>query len=108
MQVRNQRYEASLVVRVSGRLDAVTAPAFEAHCQQVLQQGERDLILEFGGMDYLSSAGLRSILVVAKATGAAGGQFALANAGGMVRNIFEISGFLRMFRVIETLELPAA
>ena len=108
MQIQNGRCGASLVVQVSGRLDAVSTPAFEAHCQQAVQQGERALILDFGPLEYLSSAGLRSILVVAKAVGAAGGEFALANAQGIVREVFEISGFLRMFRVLESLDVPAA
>ncbi|MCY2990385.1 MAG: STAS domain-containing protein [Planctomycetota bacterium] len=108
MQIQNDRCGTSLVVRVSGRLDAVSSAAFEAHCQQAVQQGERALILDFGPLEYLSSAGLRSILVVAKAMGAVGGEFALANARGIVREVFEISGFLRMFRVLDSLDAPAA
>ena len=108
MQIQNDRCGTSLVVRVSGRLDAVSTPAFEAHCQQAVQQGERALILDFGPLEYLSSAGLRSILIVAKAVGATGGEFALANARGIVREVFEISGFLRMFRVLESLDAPVA
>ncbi len=108
MQIQNDRCGTSLVVRVSGRLDAVSTPAFEAHCQQAVQQGERALILDFGPLEYLSSAGLRSILIVAKAVGAAGGEFALANTRGIVREEFEISGFLRMFRVLESLDVPVA
>ena len=51
MQLQNKRRGASPVVRVSGRLDAVTPPAFEAHCQQSHARGERALILDFGLLD---------------------------------------------------------
>jgi anti-anti-sigma factor len=108
MQLQNERHGASLVVRVSGRLDAVTTPAFEAHCQQALAQGERALILDFGPLEYLSSAGLRGVLAVAKSVGAAGGEFTLANARGLVREVLDISGFLRMFRLLDSLDAPAA
>ena len=108
MEIQNERHGASLVVRVSGRLDAVSTPAFEAHCQEAIKQGERALILDFGPLEYLSSAGLRSILIVAKSMDAAGGEFALANARGLVREVFEISGFLGMFRCLDSLDAPAA
>ncbi len=108
MQIHNERYGASLVVRVSGRLDAVSAPAFEAHCQQAIAGGERAMILDCGPLEYLSSAGLRSILIVAKSLSAAGGEFALANAGGLVREVLEMSGFMPMFRCLESLDAPPA
>jgi anti-sigma B factor antagonist len=108
MQIQNERYGASMVVRVAGRLDAVTAPAFEAHCQQAIAGGERALILDCGSLEYLSSAGLRSILIVAKSLGAAGGEFALANARGLIREVLEISGFLGMLRCLESLDTPQA
>ncbi len=108
MEIHSDRCGDSLVVRVSGRLDAVGAPAFEAHCQQAIERGERALILDSGQLEYLSSAGLRSILTVAKSLGAAGGEFALANARGVIREVFEVSGFLGMFRCIESLDVPSA
>lgn len=108
MQLVNDRHGSVLVVRVSGRLDAVTTPAFDAHCRQALAAGERDLFLDFGGLEYISSAGLRGVLTAAKAVAAASGQFALVNPQGMVRQVLDISGFLRMFKILEALDSPAA
>ena len=73
-----------------------------------LRQGERALILDFGSLEYLSSAGLRGVLTVAKSVGAAGGEVTLANVQGIVRQVLDISGFLRMFRVLDSLDTPAA
>ncbi len=108
MQIQNERCGASLVVHVEGRLDSITTPAFEVHCLQAVAQGERALILDFSTLDYLSSNGLRSILVIAKAVAAGGGECVLANAQGIVREVFELSGFLRMFRFIDSLEASVA
>lgn len=108
MELQNQRRGASLVVRVSGRLDAVSASLFEAHCQREIEQGERALILDLGPLEYLSSAGLRSILIVGKSLGAVGGALSLANAQGLVREVLDISGFLGMFRLLDSLDMPAA
>ncbi len=108
MQLQNERRGASLVVRVSGRLDAVSTPTFEAHCQQAIAQGERALILDFAPLEYISSAGLRGVLAVAKSVAAAGGDFALANARGLVRQVLDVSGFLGMFRLLDSLDTPTA
>jgi len=108
MQLANERHGNALVVRVSGRLDAVTAPAFEAHCQQALAAGERDVILDFAGLEYISSAGLRGVLTAAKSVAAGSGEFALANAHGIVRQVLDISGFLRMFKILDSLDTPTA
>jgi len=107
MEIKSQRLDASLVVSISGRLDAFTAPDFEAHCRRIIGEGERALILDFANLEYLSSAGLRAILSVAKAMSAAGGQISLANARGPVREVFEISGFLGIFRVLDSLDTSA-
>ncbi len=108
MELQNERRGASLVVRVSGRLDANSTPAFEAHCQQAVAEGQRALILDFGPLEYISSAGLRGVLAVAKSVDAVGGEFALANARGLVRQVLDISGFLGMFRLLDSLDTPAA
>ncbi len=107
MELENERRGPSLVVRVSGRLDAVSTPAFEAHCQQALAQGARALILDFGPLEYISSAGLGGVLAIAKSVGAAGGEFTLANARGLVREVLDISGFLGVFRLLDSLDTPA-
>ncbi len=66
----------------TGRLDAATTPAFEAHCQQAARRGRADLILDFGPLEYISSARTARRPATAKAAGAAGGEFTLANAQG--------------------------
>jgi anti-sigma B factor antagonist len=97
-----------LVVRISGRLDAVTTPAFEAHCGQALAAGERNLTLDFAALEYISSAGLRGVLTAAKSVAAVDGEFALAGAHGIVQQVLDISGFLRMFKIVDALDTPAA
>ena len=59
MQVTRQRSGEKLVVTLSGRLDASTAPEFDARLDL---QGVRELILDFLACDFISSAGIRSIM----------------------------------------------
>lgn len=93
-----------LVVTVKGRMDAVTAPDFEKNCAEAIDGGEKSLVVDLGGLEYISSAGLRGILSTAKKLKAAQGQIAFANLSGMVQEVFAISGFTAMFSVYATVE----
>ena len=106
MKVEGTKKDNAVVVTVTGRMDAVAAPQFERACAAWLDQGERSLIVDMSGLEYCSSMGLRSILIIAKRLQASGGRFALAGLGGPVREVFRIAGLLPVFSVFET--IPSA
>src|SRR5579872_2115459 len=93
-----------MVLRVAGRLDAVTALDFEMACHQHLDAKTPRVVMDLQGVDYLASAGLRAILMAGKQVKAAGGEFALCGLKGPVKNTFELSGFHRLFPVFDSLE----
>jgi len=88
---------SAMVIRVSGRLDAVTAQDFEKQCTDILSGGENNLVVDLSGVEYISSAGLRSFLVVGKKLKAANGTLSLSGLQGMVKEVFEMSGFATLF-----------
>jgi anti-sigma B factor antagonist len=95
----------AVVVSVQGRVDAANATLFEAHCRrQMTEHARTNLVLDLGGVEYLSSAGLRAVLSLGKQTKAAGGKLVLCGIKGTVREIFELAGFLDLFPVAETFE----
>lgn len=96
------------VVRVTGRLDAATSGEFEQACEQAIAAGAHTLILEVGQLRYVSSAGLRVVLSAAKAVQGKGGTLCVAGLGGMVREVFEISGFSGLFPQHESVEAAVA
>ena len=81
------------VVVFGGRLDGVGAPEVEAHCRALIDGSDVRLLLDLAEVEYISSAGLRSLLVVAKQIKAAGGVLVLCCLTPMVREVMEISGF---------------
>jgi anti-sigma B factor antagonist len=87
----------AVVLTVKGRLDAATAPEFSTVCDSLIDAGDITLIADFGQLDYISSAGLRSILAAAKKLKSLQGQISFCNLGGMVKDVFNISGFTTMF-----------
>ena len=91
MSLREER--GSTVIATDGRVDTLTAPKFEAYCVAAIDGGARRVVLDFSRVAYISSAGLSSVLAVAKHAGRAGGTFAVSGLSGMVKEIFAISGF---------------
>ena len=78
-------------LKVSGRLDTTTAPSLEASVSEVVGTCEK-LVLDFAGLEYISSAGLRVILKAQKAMTAKGGM-KLLHVNETIMEIFEITGF---------------
>jgi anti-anti-sigma factor len=101
----DERIDNDLVsVALAGRLDSMTAPEVEQRLLARATAASVNLVLDLSGLDYISSAGLRVILMVAKRTKAAQGQFVLCGMKEQIRTIFEVSGFLTILRVVERCE----
>lgn len=99
MDITTTTAEAATVLAVSGRMDAISAPEFETACKDVQSRGVTTVIADLGQLEYISSAGLRSILTSAKQLKAAGGTLKFCGLTGMVADVFKVSGFLKMFKV---------
>jgi anti-anti-sigma factor len=87
------------VGRIEGRLDVQGAAILETYAQQRFSAGDTRLVLDLGGVDYISSAGLRSLLVVAKKVQAANGCLVLCALTPMVLNVMTISGFQHFLKI---------
>ena len=89
-----------------GRLDTLTAPEGEKTALAALAAHEK-LALDLTGLDYLSSAGLRTLLRLAKQAKKDGKQFAITGAAGIVKEVLENSGLDMLLTMYDALsELP--
>ena len=102
MNIQTSKESSAMVVKVTGRLDAVTAPEYEQQFTALITGGETRFVVDFEKLDYISSAGLRVLLATAKQIKAKSGQIHLANIGGAVREVFDISGFGSIFPMHES------
>jgi anti-anti-sigma factor len=93
-----------VVILVSGRMDAESAPQFEDKCKACIAEGHTGLIVDLGELTYVSSMGLRSFITVAKTLQDKGGALRLCRLKGLVKQVFEITGLLGMFRVYDSVE----
>ena len=87
---------------VSGRIDLSNADAFKDAMSSALAKTKTALVLDFSGVDYISSAGLRSLMIVFKAGKAEGKTFAIAALQPLVTEIFTISRFNLVFPLFDT------
>ena len=99
MEFQTRKETGGVVVSLSGRLDAVTAPEYEKRVRELMEGGEVCFVIDFERLDYISSAGLRGLLVTARQLKAKGGQLRFANVQGGVRSVFDMSGFVSMFPI---------
>jgi stage II sporulation protein AA (anti-sigma F factor antagonist) len=102
MDVDTRREGNVTVVSLAGKLDAVTSPAFEQQMRGTIEGGNHAIVVDLAQLDYISSAGLRALLVLAKQVKARGGKACLANVSGNVRSVFDMSGFATIFEVVES------
>ncbi len=79
------------VLALEGRLDTVTSPELESAVKEVLP-GITELVLDFGKLEYISSAGLRVLLSAHKALSGVG-SMTLCNVNDAIMEIFEVTGF---------------
>lgn len=94
--IKNANGEA-LTVQVVGRLDTTTAPSLEAELKDSFDDTD-SLVLDFKDLEYVSSAGLRVILMAQKTMSKKGGM-RLINVNSVVMDVFEVTGFVDILTI---------
>lgn len=88
------------VLAIKGRLDTFSAPQLAAKAEALYHRGVNDIVLDMSGCDFVSSAGLR-VLVIMQKHAAVDGSLLLRNVHPDVTNIFEITEFDKILEVEE-------
>ncbi len=96
-----------LVVIPAIRLDTNNSPEVAEKITEKIQNGELKIVFDFSKTDYISSAGLRVILVAAKLLKPASGKMALCNANDQILEVLEISGFHSIVKHFDNLDAAA-
>lgn len=93
-----------VVLAPEGRIDSATAKSFETATLELIEAGETRIAIDLEQIDYISSAGLRVVLLAGKRLKTAGGVLTLCNLKPSIREVFEISGFIGLFAVSDSRE----
>lgn len=107
MKVETRREGLTVIVSPSGRLDGVGAPVLEAALSEIASGGG-SAVLDGREIGYISSAGIRALLVGAKAFAQEGGELSVAALRPECRTVIELSGLLSVLRYHETVQATPA
>jgi len=91
-----------LILRPVGRIDNETSPDFQTRLLGSLTNAGAVVLVDFSAVDYISSAGLRALMMGSKQSKVAKGRLAVAALGSIVKEIFEISRFSLVVDVFDT------
>ena len=95
MELIKHNENEKVIISASGRIDTNTAPAFEAEIKECIAECS-ELVLDFAGVEYISSAGLRVLLTTQK-TMSKIGSMKLIHVSDVIMDIFNITGFVDIF-----------
>ncbi len=94
MEINTERVGNALIVMPSeNRVDGTNARDFQVGLEEAIDQEDRSVVFDAETLTYISSAGLRAILLVVKSINRQGGKFAVCSLSDPIREIFSISGF---------------
>ncbi len=99
MELTHEPRDAGTLVRLTGDLDASASPSTQQALEALVTAGHARLAIDCRGLRFLSSAGLRVLLLLAKRVSSVGGRIVLFGLNARVADVFEISGFDTIFRI---------
>lgn len=99
MLVNKDKVENAVILRCEGRLDSTTSTQLENLINKEIDAGEKTVLLDFGGIDYLSSAGMRVLLSMTKRLKANEGSFKIFSLHEDVKEIIHLAGFEKILDI---------
>ena len=99
MEITEKNTEKCMIMVIQGRLDTITSTVFEKRITELMDQQFTRILVNCSQMDYISSSGLRILLLALKRIAIAGGKFVICGLQENIREIFAISGFNTIFEI---------
>lgn len=99
MQIETEASGEDTVLKVSGRLDTLNAKPFEGKLLEAVKASNGAIVVDMAGVDYVSSSGLRALLVAGKAMSPHKRKLRLKTLQPQIQEVFDISGFSALFEI---------
>ncbi len=93
VDIQEERKDDITVLRMKGRLDAVSSPGAEKRVFEYINDGQSNILMNFEGVDYLSSAGMRMLLSTTKKLKTISGKLVICSVNINVLDVLKMSGF---------------
>jgi len=101
MKILENKKSKTIILNISERLDYLSSPSLEKRLNELIESGERNLLVNFSNLEYISSAGLKVILKTSRELKANQGKLLICCLNGMVKKVFEVSGFNAILSIYE-------
>ncbi len=108
MNIGEEKAGSALVVSIEGRVDGLTAPDLEKRISEAVERGDVRVLLDCGGMEYVSSAGLRAFLTSARKCQQSGGRLMICALRPDCKSVVEAGGFDTIIDCHDTREAALA
>lgn len=99
MGIEAERVDGTVIAKADGRIDSSNSREFHSELEAVIADSDSALVLDFEDVTYISSAGMRVILLTAKSLQKSGAKFALCSMDDSIREVFRISGFDKIIEI---------
>ena len=103
MEVETQRDGANLVLKAKGRIDGNNASEFQEAFLSAIDHRDRMVVIDCQDLTFISSAGLRAILLMSKDIGRVGAKLAVCSLSSEVKQVFVMSGFQKLIPIHDSL-----
>ena len=84
---------------IEGWLDSTEAAQFATEIQPLIDNADKEIVLDCQGLEYVASSGLRAFLTLRKASAAKGGHITIVNVSDTIREVFTMTGFYTLFDI---------
>jgi anti-sigma B factor antagonist len=100
MEIKVTQYKHCDLVKVSGRVDSLTAPKLSEELNKIMSNGRYKIAIDLSEDQFLSSAGLRALISAQKNCKRYNrGEVVLANVPEFILGVFELAGFTSIFKI---------
>ncbi len=99
MEITEEKADRCVILVISGRLDTTTYSLLEKKLLELIESSQDKILVDCSALDYVSSCGLRVLLMALKKITLMKGKFVLCGLQRNIREIFQVSGFTNIFEV---------
>jgi anti-anti-sigma factor len=104
MEMIEDIIDGKTIITLSGRIDSTSSNEFEEKLVSIIDAGTTKMVVDFLNVQFISSAGLRVLLLAAKKVKPNGGKVILSNLSTSVKEVFDISGFSSLFTICASVQ----
>jgi anti-sigma B factor antagonist len=99
MNITIQEQNGGYVAVLEGRLDTPSAVKAQQDIVPLVENADKEIVLDCTKLEYISSSGLRLFLTLRKETAAKGGKVIIENVNEDIKKVFMMTGFFNLFEI---------